>query len=158
MSQRVEERISEKLNRIKVKDVMTRSVITTQEDETLSDLADLLIKKKISGVPVLNHENKIAGIITTTDFLDLMGKIKAGVFTALGEKAGANPRVKSVMTKNVVTITENHTLLDAVNIMCLKNIHTLPILKDDNLIGVLGRRDIIMYFYAAVRDSIEEVS
>ena len=157
MGQKIEEKISEKLNRIKVKDVMTRSPITTTEEETLSDLADLLIKTKISGVPVLNKDKKIVGIITTTDFLDLMGKIKQGSFEEVGHAANVNPLVKGVMTKNVVTITDGHTLLDAVNIMCEKNIHTLPVVKDERLVGVIGRRDVIMYFYAAVRDSIEEL-
>ena len=158
MSQKIEEKITEKLNKIKVKDVMTRSVITTTEDETLSDLADLLIKTKISGVPVVDGEKKIVGIITTTDFLDLMGKVKDGYFSHPGQGTSANPRVNHVMTKDVTTITEGHTLLDVVNMMCTKGIHTLPVVRDEKLIGIIGRRDIIMYFYAAVRDSIEELS
>ena len=54
---KIEERIAEKLNRIKVKDIMTRSVMTTHEEETLSDLADLLIRTKISGVPVVDRKS-----------------------------------------------------------------------------------------------------
>jgi len=157
MNEKVKERIATKLKKIKVKDIMTRSVITTSEEETLSDLADLLIKTKISGTPVLNRDKKIVGIITTADFLELMGKIKEGSSTHFGHTA-ANPRVKSVMTKDVTTLKEEHTLLDVVNIMCERNIHTLPVVRSEKLIGVVGRRDVIMYFYAALRDSVEELN
>ena len=58
MAQRIEEIITEKLSKIKIKDVMTRSVITTTTDEPLSDLADILIKTKISGVPVVTGDKK----------------------------------------------------------------------------------------------------
>ena len=157
MVQRIEERITEKLSKIKIKDVMTRSVITTTTDEPLSDLADILIKTKISGVPVVTGDKKILGIITATDFLNLMDKIKQGAFGTLKEGKGINPKVHHVMTRNVTAITETHTLLDVVNIMCEKEIHTLPVVREEKLIGVIGRRDVIMYFYAAVRDAIEEL-
>ena len=60
------------------------------------------------------------------------------------------------MSKNVVAVAENQTLFDVVDIMCEKKIHTIPVLRGEKLVGVLGRRDVIMFFYAAVRDSIEE--
>lgn len=158
MGPRIEERISEKLKRVKVKNIMTRSVVTMREDETLSGLADLLIRTKISGVPVLNGVGEMTGIITITDLLNLMGKIKDGSFARHDQSLNKDLSVKAVMTKNVSTITEEDTLLDAVNIMCAKKIHTLPVVSEGMLVGVVGRRDIIMYFYAAVRDSIEEVN
>ena len=151
----IEEKIGEKLSRIKVKDIMTRSVMTTKEDETLSDLADLLIRTKISGVPVIK-DNKIAGIITTTDLLKLMSKIKDGAYAKTGGTTASNPTVKTFMTTNVSTVAETDTLLDIVNIMCAKNIHTLPVMRSDKIVGIVGRRDVIMYFYAALRDSVQE--
>ncbi|HOW35235.1 MAG TPA: CBS domain-containing protein [Candidatus Omnitrophota bacterium] len=158
MTPTVEERISEKLKRIKVKNIMTRSVITMREDETLSSLADLLIRTKISGAPVLNGVGEMTGIVTITDLLNLMGKIKDGSFVHDNQSLRKDLSVKAVMTKNVSTIAEEATLLDAVNMMCTKKIHTLPVVKEGALIGVLGRRDVIMYFYAAVRESIEEIN
>ncbi len=155
MANKIEEKISEKLNRIKVKDIMTRSVMTTHEDETLSDLADLLIRTKISGVPVIK-DNIVSGIITTTDLLKLMGQIKEGAFAKTGASSDSNPTVKMFMTRNVSTVTEENSLADIVDIMCAKNIHTLPVVRDNKLVGIVGRRDMIMYFYAALRDSIQE--
>ncbi len=148
----ISQKVSEKLQKIKIKDIMTRSVITTQECEPLSDLADILIKSKISGVPVVDDSKKIIGIITTTDFLNFMGKIKEG-FDINPKNL---PQVKDVMTKGAVTLLESDTLFDAVNVMMSRQIHTLPVVKDDKLIGIVGRRDVIMYFYAALRDSVGE--
>ncbi len=156
MNPKLQAKITEKLNRIKVKDVMTRSPITTTPDENLSDLADIFIKSKISGVPVVNASKKMVGIITTTDFLRLMGEMNKGSFVGLNQEKNANVIVGDVMTKSVMSVNETHTLHDVVNIMCDKKIHTIPVTKDDQLIGVVGRRDVIMYFYAALRDSVEE--
>jgi CBS domain-containing protein len=135
---------------------MTRSVVTTHPYETLSEIADLLIRTKISGLPVVGEESKIVGIVTATDLFSVMSKIREGLFMEKERKANVNPTVEEVMIKNVTTISDDHNLLDVVNIMCTKNIHTLPVIKEEKLIGVIGRRDVMMYFYAAVRDSVEE--
>lgn len=156
MGSKIEEKIAEKLRKIKVKDIMTRAVLTVREDRGLSDLADLLIRTKVSGVPVLDEAGAMTGIITTTDLLKLMGKIKEGSFGQADRPLNKDLAVESVMTKDVSTIAEGDTLLDVVNIMCAKGIHTLPVIKDGKLAGIVGRRDVIMYFYSAVRDSIEE--
>ncbi len=154
----IEDKITEKLKKVKVKDIMTRSVITTRQSETLSDIADLLIKTKISGMPVIDQDHGVVGIITATDLFNVMGKINKGGFAAVNPQTRTNPLVQDVMTRDVVTITEGDTLFDVVNIMCDKGIHTLPVLREKKLIGVVGRRDVMMYFYAAVRDSIEELN
>lgn len=157
MARKVEEKIADKLSAVKVKDVMTRSVITVKEQDTLSDVADLLIKVKISGIPVVDKDKKMVGIITTTDLLNLMRDIKKGGFPSSNTEGHVNPKVKDVMKKHVYTATETQTLLDIVNMMCEKKVHTIPVVKDGMLIGVIGRRDMMMYFYAAVRDCVDEI-
>lgn len=156
MTQGVQDRITQKLKRVKIRDVMTRSVVTARPLETLSEIADLLIRTKISGLPVLREDNRLIGVVTATDLLSVMKKIRDGLLEQKEDSIKVNPTVQDVMTRNVTTITEDHSLLDAVDIMCSRNIHTLPVTKEEKLIGVIGRRDVMMYFYAAVRDSIEE--
>lgn len=157
MARRIEECLAAKLSAIKAKDVMTRSVITVKEQDNLSDVADLLIKVKISGIPVIDKDKKMVGIITTTDLLNLMRDIKKGRLPTAGGEGHINPKVKDVMKKRVHTATESQNLLDIVDIMCEKKVHTIPIVKDNIIVGVIGRRDMMMYFYAAVRDCVDEL-
>lgn len=151
----ITEKIAEKLKKIKIKDVMTRSVITTAPEETLSDLADLLIKTKISGLPVVDKAGQMVGIVTTTDLLRAMAQIKEGRFSGLLRTPLEGPAVADIMTKRVSTIREDQSLWDTVELMCGRNIHTIPVVKEGKLIGVVDRDDVMMYFYAAVRDSVE---
>jgi acetoin utilization protein AcuB len=71
------------VSKIKIQDVMTRKVITVQEDTPLEDAARIMADNKIGGLPVVNADNAVIGIITETDlfktFLELLGARKPGV-------------------------------------------------------------------------------
>lgn len=69
------------LSRLKVRDIMTRSVITVRDNSAIEDVAYLLYKNKINALPVVNAENKLCGIITDSDifraFVSIMGIAKS---------------------------------------------------------------------------------
>ncbi len=71
------------LSKVKVGDVMTKKVITVSEDTPIEDAARIMVDNKIGGLPVVNDEAVVAGIITETDifktFLELIGARKPGV-------------------------------------------------------------------------------
>jgi acetoin utilization protein AcuB len=71
------------LSRVKVSDVMTKKVITVSEDTPIEDAARIMVDNKIGGLPVVNDDTVVAGIITETDifktFLELLGARKPGV-------------------------------------------------------------------------------
>ena len=71
------------LSKVKVSDVMTKKVITVSEDTPIEDAARIMVDNKIGGLPVVNQENVVVGIITETDifktFLELIGARKPGV-------------------------------------------------------------------------------
>ena len=69
------------LNRLKIKSIMTKAPLTVPYDHTLEEAANLLIKHKISGAPVVDGENRLAGVITQTD-----------LFRAIISLAGGNTR------------------------------------------------------------------
>lgn len=60
------------ISKIKIKDIMSKDVITVNEDLTVEETAEILMKKKISGVPVLSNEGKILGIITRDDLFKVL--------------------------------------------------------------------------------------
>ena len=138
-------------------DIMTKDVITAKNETTIEELARLLIDHKISGVPVIDDDNKMIGIVTENDlikknkrfhiptivrlfdayFLLDSGKvedeIKKMVATTVGE----------IYTKKVLSISEDTTLEDIATIMAEKHIHLLPVLRDDEVVGIVGKADVV---------------
>ena len=149
------QKIEQRLRNVKAKDLMSRFAITIKENETVMNLAHLMMRFKISGVPVVNKNGEICGIATATDLFNLMKSITKDVDNATNLGNYSDMQVGTLMTKDVVTITEETTLLEIMKIMCERNIHTLPVmvLSKKEIIGVIGRRDIINAFYVGIGET-----
>lgn len=136
-----------------VKDIMTRDVVTIRPDTTLKELTKILIEHRINGVPVVTGDFRIAGVITMTDLLkilrdinywDNIEKVKPGIGVKdalLKEKEYVT--VEKKMTKTVSTVSEDDSIDHVIDLMCKHNIHTIPVVKEDKLVGVIGATDII---------------
>jgi CBS domain-containing protein len=127
------------LKNIKVKDVMTKKVITARSDEGVVDAFEKMLKYKISSLPVVDDKNMVIGIVTTTDIGYNLIKDRYTLETTIGD----------VMTRDVVTIEEDANILDAIKKMdTYKNrgeiINQLPVVdKDNKLVGIISDGDII---------------
>ena len=143
--------LTKKLKVIKAKDIMTHYVITTTEDTHLDDISELLIKARISGMPVLGKKRKLVGMITATDLFIMMDMIKSGDVTENGAMATPNPTVKYAMSTEINKIKLNTTLDEIIAIMKYKNVHTLPVFESGKMVGIIGRRDIFKNFYKVVK-------
>jgi CBS-domain-containing membrane protein len=143
------ERLERRLKSMKARDIMSRFAITIKENETTTSLAHLMMRFKISGVPVVNKNGDICGIATATDLFNLMKMFIKDIDQRLDADGYIGHKIQDLMTKNVVTITEETSLYEIMKIMCEKNIHTLPVMvmAKKEIIGVIGRRDILNAFY-----------
>ncbi len=144
--------LGRRLKSIKAKDIMTKDVITTTEDATLADLATLMIKARISGLPVIGAKGKVVGIVTANDLFVVMDMIKSGDVVEDGKMAVSNPTVKFAMSTEVTRIKKDTTLDEIIVIMKYKNVHTLPVFDGNRMLGVIGRRDVFKNFYSVVKD------
>ncbi len=136
-----------------VKEIMTSDVVTVRPGSTLRELAKIIKEHRINGVPVTAEDGTLVGIITMTDLLkilkeinywDSIEKIKPGIgvkeaFVREKEKATVGKK----MTKQVTTVSENDSVEHVVDLMCKHNIHTIPVIKDNKLIGIVGASDIV---------------
>jgi len=153
------EKLVQALKLQKASDFMSKKVITTKSSTKLARLALDLHRDRISGLPVVDENNGLQGMITVTDLFDLMTMILDGVAVEEGVAGLRNPTVKFAMSSGTITITAETTLYDIVQLMSKKKIHTLPVVDDGgNLIGIVGRRDVFKCFYQAVNDIEEQNS
>jgi len=136
-----------------VKEIMTKEVVTVRPEATLKELSGIIKKHQINGVPVVTEDGTLTGIITMTDLLkilkdinywDSIEKIKPGIGVKeafLKEKEKAT--VSKKMTTHVTTVSQDDTVEHVVDLMCRHNIHTIPVVKENKMIGVVGATDII---------------
>ena len=135
-----------------VKDVMTTDVITVQKFESVLAVADILASRNISGIPVVDKQGKVIGIITQADILSVVGIRKDRTFKDLLKHMLGEPLldrkmgdiVGDVMTAPVHTTTPETNIAMVVLIMDEKKIRRLPVVDEKNrLVGIISRADIL---------------
>jgi CBS-domain-containing membrane protein len=139
-------------------DIMTSEVITVRPETTVGELAELLAAHGIGGAPVLDDEDKLLGVVTESDLIDQKKKIHIPtVITILDSviylenpdkmekevRKMAGSTVADIFTATVVSVAKDTPLDEIATIMAEKHIHTLPVVANGKLIGVIGKRDII---------------
>ena len=137
-----------------VRDVMTKEVVTVRQGTALPAAAELMVAKRISGLPVVDVEDKVVGILTEADFLSAMnlgGGIIANALETVVRKRrarkGMGTIVDDIMTPSPLAIGEGDTLEKAVQIMDRNKVKRLVVTGDDgHLRGVIARADLIKLF------------
>jgi len=142
---------------LKATDIMTKDVITVKNQTTIEELARLLIDHKISGVPVIDDDNKVIGIVTENDLIKKNKRFHIPTIVRLFDayflldsgkvedeiKKMVASTVGEICTKKVVSISEETTLEEIATIMDEKHIHLLPVLKDNEVVGIVGKADVV---------------
>ena len=125
----IEEQVNQVMAVKKAEDIIVRDVITISQDYTVDDAERIMEEYSISGLPVVDENDELLGIITTRDVKYIQNK---------------GTLVKDAMTKNVVHGSEDITHDEAMNIMYENRIERLPIVdKNHKLIGMITLRDIL---------------
>jgi CBS domain-containing protein len=141
------------------RDIMTENVITIKKDSSIEDLSEILLKNKISGVPVVGSDGKIAGVVTEGDiivqdtdlhfpryfklldgiiYLDSLNRFRDNLKKHLATK------VEDIMVTKVKTISPDTTISDIAELMLRLKINRLPVVDDDeNILGIVTRADIV---------------
>ncbi|MGL5756820.1 MAG: sigma-54 dependent transcriptional regulator PrdR [Paraclostridium sp.] len=125
-----------------VKDVMSKKFISVDENITLGQAIDLIIKQNEREVMVGNGEGGIKGLVSLTDICNLSTKCKEY----------KNELVKNIMTKNLICIDTNAKLDECRNIMMKNNIGVLPVLEKNKLVGVVNQKHIRDFLYMELED------
>ncbi|NLL45072.1 MAG: CBS domain-containing protein [Mollicutes bacterium] len=117
---------------MKIKDIMTRDLVIGNIDSTISEISKIMQQADIGFVPIADG-NKIVGIITDRDI----------VIRALANNAESNTEVEKYMTTNIISIEQDKTIEDAINLMGKEQIKRLIITNNNKVVGILSLSDII---------------
>lgn len=145
-----------------VADIMTRDPVVVKPETPLQEAIRILAERRISGLPVVDSENKLIGVISETDlmwretgvtpppyvmildsviYLENPAKYERELHKALGQTVG------EVMTsKHLVTTTADKPLKEAAQLMHDRSVHRLPVVDaDGTVVGILTRGDIVRH-------------
>ncbi|MDD4036018.1 MAG: CBS domain-containing protein [Bacilli bacterium] len=117
--------------RVKVKDIMTKKVITASKDDTFYKVAILMKENDIGFVPIM-EDNNLIGVITDRDI----------VIRGIANKENHDSKIDKYITPKVVTIDKNASINEASKIMAEKQLKRLLVTDNDKLVGVLTLFDI----------------
>ena len=134
-----------------VKDFIIKDVYVMEKNESLKTLLQLMVEKKIGGVPVVDKDYKLVGIISDGDILRaLKPKTYVGYYYYYKEKLddnileGANLPIKALMHKKVVTVNENADMEAALKMLASHRFKKIPVVNDNHeLVGIVSRGDML---------------
>jgi CBS domain-containing protein len=140
------------------RDIMTKTVITVGADEKVDKVAQILLENKISGVPVIDENRHVLGVISEKDLVIKASELKVPFYVTLFDSIIflENPihfnntikkftalKVKDAMTKEAVTVEEDMELDDIVQLMQKKQVNRVPVIRNNKLVGIISRNDVL---------------
>lgn len=147
---------------IRARDIMTSKVITVTEHDTLKEAIELLSTHRFGGLPVVDENRKLIGVISVTDIVRYSEKIdvvplinlsgwispyadtKSMFYLRKGQDAMQYTTVGEVMKRKIFTAKADESLNDIADLMKRRRINRVPIVDDEGkLIGIVTRSDIV---------------
>jgi len=140
------------------RDIMTTEVITVKRETSLKDLAKILYEKHINGVPVVDDDGALIGIICESDLIRKDKKLHIPTVVTLFDAVFylESPRrlkeelqrinatsVGDLYTKKVVTVRGDTPVEEIATLMTEKKIYTIPVVDGERIVGIIGKADLI---------------
>ncbi len=118
---------------IRAKDVMSTNVISVKKDDPIFDAVKLLVEKNISGLPVVDDDMILTGILSEKDVVDLFYE---------AERA-EDKTVSDYMTYPAVYFEDNHALLNVCNFLGKNIFRRVPVTSNGKLVGIISIQDVL---------------
>ena len=143
---------------LKVKDIMTKELITVSPDTEIVQATKLLLENRINGIPVTDETGKLVGILCQSDLIAQQKKLPIpsfftfldGLITLTSMKQIekqvqkiAAITVAQAMTPNPVTVQPETDIETVAALMVDNNFHTIPVMDKGELVGIVGKEDVL---------------
>lgn len=116
----------------KAVDIMTTNVITVKKGVVLTDVIALLLRWHISAMPVVDEDDKIVGIVSEIDLVNMTFDGNA-----------ADTTVEEVMATNIISFSPTTELADLVQTFSKRHLRRVPIIDEGKVVGIISRRDLL---------------
>lgn len=124
----------------RIKDLMTKKVVTIKPGTDLKKVCRLLTQNRISGAPVVNEKREIIGFVSERD-----------IVAAIPKRGFSSKTVKDVMKKKVVSVKDSASVNEALTVFSNKPYRLLPVTHDGKLVGTISRHSLVTrmlgYYY-----------
>ncbi|MFQ5960491.1 MAG: CBS domain-containing protein [Candidatus Methylomirabilales bacterium] len=138
---------------MKAKDVMTTKVVAVSPEMPVNAIAALLLERHVSAVPVIDEDRRILGIVSEGDLMRRGETARRGswwlaAFVDAEDLADQfvkthGQRAKDVMTREVVTVTEDTPVVTIAEQLEQRGIKRVPVVREDRLVGIVSRADLL---------------
>ena len=143
---------------LKVKDIMTKDVITVTRDTTVLELARIFAEKHISSIPVVDDAGSLAGIVTETDLVEQDKSLHIPTVISIFDwviylesdkkfekelKKMTGRRVGDIYSTDVLTVAADDAVAKVADIMSNRRVNALPVVEGGKLVGIVARIDLI---------------
>jgi len=139
---------------VRARDLMTRTVHAVNRETPLRDVAEIMARNEISGVPVVDENGRVVGIISEKDFCSHMGDGRTrslmGVVSNCVRNQGCfamtirEQKAADIMTSPVNTVREDTVLREISAVLTENNINRVPVVdREGHLVGIVSRADIV---------------
>lgn len=130
---------------LKLSSVMQSKVLTVNKDSSIHDAIKFLVAANITGLPVVDDDYRLVGIISEKDIIGLV--CDPVTLESLYDGEGSGRTVSEFMTRELVTFSVDDDLVSVCEFLSNNNIRRVPIVSDGKLAGIVSRRDIIWNMY-----------
>jgi len=118
---------------IRAKDIMSTNVISVKKDDSIFEAVKLLVEKNISGLPVVDDDMTLTGILSEKDVVDLYYEHEQAEGKTVGD----------YMTHPAVCFDENNALLNVCNFLVKNIFRRVPVTSGGKLVGIISIKDIL---------------
>jgi CBS domain-containing protein len=130
---------------LKVKDIMTKNVISVKRQTSIYEAVEVLLKNEITGMPVIEDDMTLSGVITEKDCIRLF----------YADEEEKNKTVEYFMTRPAVYYKEDDSLQTICDFMMINYFRRVPVIsKEGKVVGIVSRPDILKYILKLRRDEI----
>ncbi|MBK5256420.1 MAG: CBS domain-containing protein [Vicinamibacteria bacterium] len=144
----------------RVEDIMTSEVVFVHPDATVSRIAQLMHEKAISGIPVVDEERRIVGLVTDLDLIVRNTRIDPPAFFPLLDgripletashfkkriQHMVGSKARDVMTEEVLTVGPEEDIEALADLMVKRKVNPVPVVEGGRLVGIVARADVIRW-------------
>lgn len=140
------------------RDIMTTEVLTVSPETSIADLSKTLENRKIGGVPVVDQDGRLVGVITQSDLVErardlelppainildlhIYLQIPSHLIQRVEKMLGTT--VGDCMSSNPITVAPDTPVSQIAALMAKQKVHTIPVLKGGKIVGVIGKMDLV---------------